>query len=81
MGELVREKTPEPARDKAVKAARHMRLQAVHAGRLARAKAPAVRARAGRTARAARSHRAPLLGAGAAMGVLLLVRRARRRRG
>ncbi|MEU0181959.1 DUF3618 domain-containing protein [Streptomyces sp. NPDC006207] len=81
IGELVREKTPEPARDKAVEAARRMRLQAVRAGRLARTKAPAVRARAGRTARAARSHRAPLLGAGAAMGVLLLVRRARRRRG
>ncbi|MEU1544031.1 DUF3618 domain-containing protein, partial [Actinacidiphila glaucinigra] len=43
IGELVREKTPEPARDKAVKAAGRIRLQAVHAGRLARAKAPAVR--------------------------------------
>ncbi|MET9881347.1 DUF3618 domain-containing protein [Actinacidiphila glaucinigra] len=81
IGELVREKTPEPARDKAVKAVGRMRLRAVHAGRLARAKAPAVRARAGWGARAARAHRAPLLGAGAAMGVLLLVRRARRRRG
>ncbi|MFE0631756.1 DUF3618 domain-containing protein [Streptomyces sp. NPDC058864] len=81
IAELVREKTPEPARDRAVKAAVRMRLRAVQAGRTARAKAPAARARAGQTARAARAHRAPLLGAGAAMGVLLLVRRARRRRG
>ncbi|MFI8185498.1 DUF3618 domain-containing protein [Actinacidiphila glaucinigra] len=81
IGELVREKTPEPARDKAVKAAGRMRLRVVHAARPARAKAPAVRAGAGRSALAARAHRAPLLGAGAAMGLLLLVRRARRRRG
>ncbi|MEU1619212.1 DUF3618 domain-containing protein [Streptomyces sp. NPDC005722] len=81
IGELVREKTPGPARDKAVKAAGRLRLRAARTGRLARAKAPAVRAQAKQAGRAARAHRGPLLGAGAAMGVLLLVRRARRRRG
>lgn len=78
--DLVRTKTPEPLRGRAVRAALRTRRQAAHAGRLARAKAPAaLRAGAGRTARTARAHRAPLLGAGAALGVFLFLRRARRR--
>ncbi|MEU4097143.1 DUF3618 domain-containing protein [Streptomyces sp. NPDC026673] len=80
IGDLVRTKTPEPVRGRAVRAALRTRRQAAHAGRLARAKAPAaLRAGVGRTARTARAHRAPLLGAGAALGVFLFVRRATKR--
>jgi hypothetical protein len=86
IGGLVREKAPGSARDRALEAVVRVRRQAVRAGRLARAKATklpkppqALREQAGRTVRAARDRRTPLLTAGAALGVFLVVRRLTRR--
>ncbi|WP_306521791.1 hypothetical protein [Streptomyces sp. ISL-12] len=75
----MRDRVPEPVRDKAVRATGQARAAASRAGRTWHEKAPEpVRETAARSARATRDHRTLLL-AGAGAGVLVLWLALRRR--
>ncbi|MFJ4773059.1 DUF3618 domain-containing protein [Streptomyces uncialis] len=79
--QLVKEKTPDPVVDRATRTAAQVRNAASRAGELAASGAPGtLPERSGRIAAEAWTHRAPLFGVGAALVVLLVVRRGRRRR-
>ncbi|MFB6615061.1 hypothetical protein ACIGFK_38945 [Streptomyces sp. NPDC085524] len=78
---LAKEKTPEPLLHTATQTAAHVRETASRAGHLAADKTPdAVRERAAQAAHTAQSKWTPLISAGIALLVFLLVRRARRNR-
>ncbi|WP_445269651.1 hypothetical protein [Streptomyces sp. DSM 41634] len=78
---LVKDRTPDRVRDRAAQASGFLARAVLRAGRLTAEKTPdPVLHKAGRTARAARAHRTPLLAAGAALAVFVLVRRGRGRR-
>lgn len=79
--ELAKSKTPEPILHTATQTAAHVRDTAYRAGHLAADKTPdAVREKAVRATHAAGSKWTPLLTAGIALIVFLLVRRSRRNR-
>ncbi|MEU9160487.1 DUF3618 domain-containing protein [Streptomyces sp. NPDC048424] len=79
--QAVKDKTPDPLLEKTVQAAVHVRQSAAKAGQYATDKAPdPLLERAGQAATAVRTNRTPLLVAGAAVAVFLLVRRSRGRR-
>ncbi|WP_374777402.1 DUF3618 domain-containing protein [Streptomyces sp. NBC_01310] len=79
--QLVKAKTPDPLLEKTAQAAVHVREGAAKAGQYATDKTPdPLLEKAGQAATAARANRTPLLVAGAAVVVFLLVRRHRGRR-
>ncbi|MFF4449784.1 DUF3618 domain-containing protein [Streptomyces sp. NPDC001502] len=79
--QLVKDKTPDPLLEKTAQAAARVRESAAKAGQYATDKTPdPLLEKAGQTATAARANRTPLLVVGAAVAVLLLVRRSRGRR-
>ena len=81
VGQLVKDRTPEPIRDTAAEAMLQVRQKTADAGQLAREKAPEpVLEMVDQTVQAARANRKPLVGVAAALAVLLLVRGIRRSR-
>ncbi|MEU0685919.1 hypothetical protein [Streptomyces uncialis] len=79
--QLLKEKAPDPVVDRATRTAAQVRSAASRAGELAASGAPgSLPERTGRVAAKAWTHRTPLFGVGAALVVLLVVRRGRRRR-
>ncbi|MFD0070862.1 DUF3618 domain-containing protein [Streptomyces sp. NPDC127166] len=77
----LKDKTPDPVLDKASHAAVQLHDTATRVGRLAAERTPGpVREKAGSVATMAQAKRAPLLAAGTAFVVLLLLRRSLRRR-
>ncbi|MFI5672840.1 DUF3618 domain-containing protein [Streptomyces sp. NPDC051704] len=79
--QLVKDNTPDPLLKKTAEAAAHVRENATKAGQYAAGKTPdPFLEKAGHAATVARANRTPLLAIGAAVVVLLLVRRSRGRR-
>ncbi|MFJ7417350.1 hypothetical protein ACIQXD_01905 [Streptomyces uncialis] len=79
--QLLKEKTPDPVVDRATRTAAQVRNAASRAGERAASGTPGtLPERTGRVAAQAWNHRTPLFGVGAAVVVLLAVRRGRRRR-
>ncbi|MFE6834835.1 hypothetical protein ACFVFI_08330 [Streptomyces sp. NPDC057705] len=78
---LVKDRTPDRVRDRAAQASGFLARAVLRAGQATAEKTPdPVLYNAGRAARAARAQRTPLLAAGAALAVFVLVRRGRGRR-
>lgn len=78
VAQKLRERTPDPVLAKTAQAAAQVRESAARAGQYAADRAPdPLRETAGHAATAARTHRTPLLAAGALLAVAVLVRRGR----
>ncbi|WP_328903763.1 hypothetical protein OHR86_30895 [Streptomyces sp. NBC_00441] len=78
VAQKLREHAPDPVLEKTAQAAAQVRESAAKAGQYAADKAPEpLRETAGQAATAARTHRTPLLAAGALIAAVLLVRRSR----
>ncbi|MFD5727030.1 hypothetical protein OHS17_30075 [Streptomyces sp. NBC_00523] len=78
IAQKLKERTPDPVLEKTAQAAAQVRESAAKAGQYAADKAPEpLRETAGQAATAARTHRTPLLAAGALLAVVMLVRRGR----